>query len=110
MADDNQRAYFAHVQAIANEARRQEGEGYDLTESIHEQVDGSAFIIYTYKALKVLEYTSNEDAIFEELGRDALSGVDSFSDAITRMAFYVMMQDVYDHLPDEDEDEDEDED
>ena len=106
MASDDQRAYFAAVQEIANDAREREAEGYDLSDSIYEMVDGSSWIIYTHKALKVLEYTSNEDALFD--GPNALMDADSFSDAITRMAFYAMMQDVYDHLPDEDEDEDED--
>ena len=106
MADESQRAYFATVEAIVEEAREAEEEGGDVEEFIHESVDGSEWIIYTHKAMKVLQYSDNDNALFDEVGVEGLKGVRSFSDVVTRLAYFAMVQDVYDRLNVKDYDED----
>jgi hypothetical protein len=69
-----------------NKAREQ---AYDL---IHENVDSSRWVFVTYGARKTLEYSKNEDAIFEQ--GDGLGSVRSMSDAYTQAAFWAMYADV----------------
>ena len=88
--------YFADVLAIAEEAIQAEHEGGDLNDVVHENVDSSQWVIYTFRAKKVLEFSSNDDAAFEEMGNDALSGCDSYSDVCTRLAYFAMCADVND--------------
>jgi hypothetical protein len=61
---------------------------------VWEAIDGHSFIIYTYKALAVLQHTDNQDAAFDNGGLNA----DSFADTITQMAFWAMHQDVVEKI------------
>lgn len=74
----------------------------DEHEYLHRAIDGHEFIIYTNKALCILIHTSNDDAGFEELGRDFLVGADSMSDIYTRAAYWAMIADIRDQDPDPD--------
>ena len=89
-------------------------EGIDLHDRIHESVDGACWIIYTHRALKVMEYSDNTEA-YEDLG--PIPEGKSWPEIVTYCAFWAMRQDVTDALqglietyepPEEDEDEDED--
>ena len=93
MAEDSRRDYFNEVAAIAQEAKEAEREGDDPFDFIHESVDGSRWVIYTHLARKVLEYSDNEDAVFD--GGD-LRDAQSMSDVFTRAAYFAMLQDVSD--------------
>lgn len=99
------RAYWDSVQSIAEEAKEAEKRGEDASDFIHESVDGSWWVIYTHANVAVLQHTTNEDAAFEQMGSDALIGVDSFGEVMQRLAFWAMRTDVeeaFAELPDED--------
>lgn len=88
--------YFADVMTIAEEAIQAEHDGGDLYDVVHENVDSSQWVIYTYRAKKVLEFSSNDDAAFEEMGKEALDGCESFADVCVRLAYFAMCADVND--------------
>lgn len=91
-----------------------EGDREEAIEGVWENADGSAWVIYTYRAIQVLLITKNEDHWFDagygELG-------DSFSEAITRLAFAAVNADLgeaveealdeYEEAEEDEEDEDE---
>lgn len=98
--EDNysQASYFQDVKGIALEIRserKEQGEDFDEHQAVHESVDGSAWVIYYSHAPKVLEYSDNDCAIFEEMGPQSF---DSWSDAHQAGAYYAMVRDVYDAL------------
>jgi hypothetical protein len=90
----NHRAYWSDVEAIArdvyDEIGDDDGEAYDR---IHESVDGSQWIIYTYLARKVLEHTDNDDA-WEAIG-DLPTGR-GFDAIVSYVACAAMIADVSD--------------
>lgn len=113
--------YWADVTRIAEDVYEREVAGDDRHDVIHEEVDSSQWVIYTARAMRVLQYSSNDDAIFEEMGSDAMNGVNAMSEVYTRAAYYALARDVNDYIDnnedelrekfgpkDEDEDEDED--
>jgi len=118
--DASERNYWNSVQSIADELyqRGRDGEISDIGDALFEEIDGSAWIIYTYKARKVMLYTRNDDAL-EDHGLEQPTG--GYDNVTTAYAFWAMYQDVIDCLDrdghdvndveswaDEDEDEDED--
>ena len=54
--------------------------------------------IYTSDCRRVMRESSNEDAAFDHMGSDALSGCDSFSEVVTRLAYFAVRQDLVDEL------------
>lgn len=134
---DSRQEYFGSVENIAQEIldyaieadtpatpesveRYLDVGGYD---DIHDQVDGSHWIIYTYASKKVLEYSDNDSRLFDDFGSDAIQKDDDLDKIICRAAFCAMEADVrekldelkdawveaYEEPEDEDEEEDEDE-
>lgn len=98
-----EKEYWAEINEIAANARREaKDQGMDLYDYLHETIDGHQFVIYTYKARHVLQYSSHEDAIFEELGDQT---VESMSGIYTPAAYFAMLADVGDALPDESDEE-----
>ena len=63
----------------------------DLSDRVHELVDGSQWVIYTWRNLRVLQYTAHFDA-YE--GETSLS-TQSLSSILTVSAYYAMHADVY---------------
>jgi hypothetical protein len=103
MIDDNtQRHYFDAVRAIEQdireEAARRSGPVQDIGDAIHEAVDGSEWVIYTYRAKAVLDYSDNRDA-FRDMGMDSS---DWGSDGIpwSQLAYWAMFEDVNSRLDD----------
>ena len=91
MRDDiTEQNYLEDVRDIAQEALTAE----DPQEFIDESVDSSRWIIYTYRARNVLIWSRNEDAIVDELGEEAFSGVSGLAELHSRAAFYAMRADV----------------
>lgn len=90
--------YHQQCADIANECVTEaEGDSDRAQELIHEAVDSHQWIIYTYFNGIVLEHSSNRGAYFENYG--AL-GANSYSDAMIKMAFAAMHQDVCECLED----------
>ena len=91
MRDDiTEQNYLEDVRDIAQEARSAD----DPQEFIDESVDSSRWIIYTYRARNVLIWSRNEDAIVDELGEEAFSGVSGLAELHSRAAFYALRADV----------------
>lgn len=102
-SDDSQQAYWQNVKGMAQDiidyvkdednidkAREQ---AYDR---LHEDVDGSYWVIYYHAAAKTLQYSENTDAMFDQ-GMD-LNGIKSVGQFNTQAAYWALYQDVMDEL------------
>lgn len=91
--DCSERQYWDYVESLARDAFDECGDDdNDADEYIHQAVDGSQWIIYTGRALRVLQYTRNDEA-WQDLG-DLPRG--SHWEMITAVAFWAMRADVLD--------------
>ena len=68
----------------------------DPGDSIHERAEN--WTIYTSHCHRIMEESRNEDAAFDHMGSDALDGCKSFSDVVTRLAYFAVHQDIADAL------------
>lgn len=108
---DSRTEYYAHVGLIAKdifqEAIDEAGKAKDDIEEwihdhgydrVHEDVDGSRWIIYTYLAKKVLDYSHNDNIGFDE----GLIDTSTWRNGIEyeQVAFWAMRQDTQDALND----------
>lgn len=75
-------------------------DGEDPSDVLHEEVDGSYWVIYTHAAQAVLNHSRNDDAIFDQLGSDALAECSSMAEVYTRAAYYALYEDVIEELSD----------
>lgn len=67
----------------------------EYSDAIHEWVDGSQWVIYTYRARKVLEFSDNDEAGPDSIGWEGFaSGCNGWSDLYTRGAYFAMCADV----------------
>lgn len=101
-----QRDYFACVQAIAEEATAvavrailaEQDPNDAWHEHVHESVDGSAWVIYTGRAIDVLRFSSNDGAYFDSFGDEG--AVDSSGVQWSQLAFCAMEVDIEERQPD----------
>ena len=77
------------ARTIVSEAREY---SRDLSEVIHETVDGHEYVIYYAEARDVVSHPTNRDALFEDFG-DEQSNADGMLDC--RRAYCAMEKDVY---------------
>jgi len=68
----------------------------DPHDSIHERAEN--WTIYTSHCHRIMRESRNEDAAFDHMGSDALSGCESYSDVVTRLAYFAVHQDIADAL------------
>jgi hypothetical protein len=88
--------YYAQCRAIAEECCEEaEGDENDAADKVHEVVDGHEWIIYTFYNGIVLEHSRNDGAHFENFGP---LEADGYSDAMVKMAYAAMSQDVMEYL------------
>ena len=96
MSNYTETQYRDDIDDLAMEFIAHDGEqDYDLAES----VDQTRWIIYNAGNKAVLDYTENENAIFEELGSDAsdcFGGATCFQQVIQWAASWSMQADVRD--------------
>ena len=69
----------------------------DLSDRIAESVDGSQWVIYTWRALLVRSLSDHADA-YEEYGFGFMRDADDLDSIITRAAYLAMHDDVRDVL------------
>lgn len=94
--DLDREAYREHVDVLADSIEEDVDEyDRDIHDMIWEEVDGSGWIIYTNRALKVLEYASNEPQEWKDLVGDDES---SWQKVISTMAFTALRWDLLDEL------------
>ena len=89
--------YWRAVRDIASEAAAElrAGEIVDdegLDDWIFESVDGSEWVIYTYRNIRVLMNTDHPDAFFDDCG-ESVQGQDLGS-VVSALAFHAMRADV----------------
>jgi hypothetical protein len=87
--------YFETVEMYAIDAIDQAKENGNIDEwsdYVHESVDSSSYIIYTYKSKKVLEHTRHEEAYADGCGVEP----SDFEGRIPweKFAYYAMVADV----------------
>lgn len=97
MTDENNRtAYWETVQEMAASALDDYDPDYDTSDAIHELVDGSWWIIYTYNARRVLDHTDSPEAWRDCYGSlsELAAGKDDPDELWPIMAYFAMCQDV----------------
>jgi hypothetical protein len=87
-------AYWRSVEQSAIEivADVKKGVCTDVYDRIHEECDGSFWVIYTHAAMATLRHSPNDDAIFED--GNGIEGATSMSDVYTRAAFWALQADI----------------
>lgn len=107
MARETETDYFDSVQSIVDDIlsdldvktqEQFEDKRSDVEERIWQDVDSSAWIIYTSDNLDVLRYTNNKDA-YSDHGIE-LNTSDGFDGIAQQVAFMAMYQDALDTLQD----------
>jgi len=68
----------------------------DAGDAIHQTAEN--WSIYTSDCHDIMRASRNEDAAFDAMGSDALSGCESFRDVVTKLAFYAVYQDLWDEM------------
>ena len=68
----------------------------DPHDSIHEAAGN--WTIYTSHCLQIMRESHNEDAAFDHMGSEAIDGCQSWSDVVSRLAFFAVHQDIVDAL------------
>lgn len=89
--------YRRNVEDLAREALVQlkERPGEDLYDIVHELVDGSEWVIYTYRAHHVVLFSDNANyGIDEGLVELSPGSVRDVSDLMTQLAFCALRADV----------------
>ena len=87
-------SYWESVQDIAQDiAGEPDLSAEDVSDRIAESVDGSQWIIYTWRALLVRSLSDHGDA-YEEYGFGFMRDADDLDDIITRAAYLAMHDDV----------------
>jgi hypothetical protein len=87
--------YYDGVRGLAQEVAEQVKEGQDLSDALHEVVDGSYWVIYTHANFQVLMCSDNHDAYSEEFGEAPVSGSDINWAAL---AYATLARDVSDQV------------
>jgi len=89
--------YYSDVRGVAQDLARamKEGEVDEFSDALHEAVDGTQRVIYTYQARVGLICTDNEDAYAEEFGEVPVEGDSIKWEA---MMFAAMEKDVIEDL------------
>ena len=87
-------SYWESVRDIAEDiAGEPDLTADDVSDRVAESVDGSQWIIYTWRALLVRSLSDHGDA-YEEYGFGFMRDADDLDDIITRAAYLAMHDDV----------------
>lgn len=99
--DPTRRDYRESIETMADVIEDQLADDPDAHPSdlVWEQVDSSAWIIYTSRNLKVLEFSTNEPGEWKHLVGDG----DSYQEVLQAMAYATMDADLWDELRERDE-------
>jgi len=91
----SQREYWAQVEAIAKDVTEEAvGRGDEISDLLHEAIDSHSWIIYTWKAQQVMQWTDNADAI-ADVGCEFADK--SWAEIVGQFAYYALYQDVCEH-------------
>lgn len=85
--------YWNHIDSTAREIVEECSSDLDkITEAIYSAVDCDSWVIYTHRALAVLQHTTNDDAFFAQ--GMTLDACEDASSVYTTLAHYAMLEDV----------------
>ena len=90
--------YYNDVRDVAQDLaqRMKDGEVDEFSVALHEAVDGTQRVIYTFQAQLGVILSDNTDAYFEEFGEEGACSKDGI--AWERLCFVAMQQDVIKEL------------
>ena len=95
--NDIRREYYEEVSSLAKEIVKDAKErDEDVSDVMHEWVDGHEWIIYTYKAKYVCMASRNDDAYEEHFGHLESQKVEDSAKAYCAMEQDIWEQDTYD--------------
>ena len=99
MADwTSRKEYFDAVRSIAQEAVDEAEDDDQLSDFIHESVDGSEWVIYTAGNIGVLQFSDADlELPIDEFGEEFIQSADSISGLLAKMAYVYLESDVRDH-------------
>ena len=103
MGWDTRSEYYEEVDDDARDIVKQRGGTEDCQETISEWADNTC--IYTLDCEDIVRFSRNDNALFDHMGSDALTGCDSVADASALMALFAYYQDVNDAIQGFDDDE-----
>lgn len=88
--------YRRDVETMALDLVEEHGHDDDaMDDAVHEAIDGSHWVIYTYRARKVLEFSDNDEAGPDCCGwEDFAHGATGWADLYTKGAYYAMRADL----------------
>ena len=91
-----QQEYWAHVEDLAREIITESKEyDRDIDDVMHEYIDGDAWVIYTFRAQKVIEYSPNDCEYFDNMGPVE---VRDWTSLFTASAYFALRADVYEAI------------
>lgn len=94
-----QHEHHEECRSLAREAHKEsKARGEDIHDILHEMIDGHEWIIYTWKAQRVLWLSDNSDAMHEETGERG---------TWEQMAYFALVADVRSYLDAMDTDDEE---
>lgn len=90
--------YNNDVRSVAQDLaqRMKDGEVDEFSDALHEAVDGTQRVIYTFQAKLGVILSDNSDRYFEEFGEEGACSKDGI--AWERLCFVAMEQDVVEEL------------
>ena len=103
----SQTGYWREIRAIAKDAKREvrleraqarkekREPRFELSDMVHQKIDGHAWIIYIWAYPWILLHSRNESAVFEDQGPQQAQ---DYAQIMQLMSFYAMQQDVNDVL------------
>jgi len=92
MSNDTRSDYYSSVHSAAADAAESiRDHNQEASVALHAASDGSYWVIYYHAAALTLQYSDNEDAIFDECGDQTW---DSHGSAVTTMAAWAYAADV----------------
>jgi hypothetical protein len=94
MSEDTCKEYWDSVRTHAECVAERTAAGEEFSDVLHEECDGSYWVIYYHASRQCLEFSPNEDACFDVMGDGALEGCDSYGMVTTRLAYFALQQDV----------------
>ena len=95
------RAYYSTIRDMAEDLKKriEDDEISDreaLSDAVHEDVDGSQWVIYTYRAQQVILASDNDSAYADEFGGEGIVTDGNINWSV--LAYGAMQRDLYEQL------------
>ena len=101
---DSYKDYWSCVESTVKDVLEGARMGSDKLDLVHEEADGSYWVIYTHAAALVMRYSDNSDAYWDVTGESSID-CEGWSELVSKLAYYAFSQDVIDKLVDVEEEQ-----